>query len=143
MKVAIASGKGGTGKTLVSTALALSIEDVRFLDLDVEEPNADIFLKPKFSQRLSFSLPVPNIDLNKCTYCGECAKACEFGAIFVGPQNISVFDKLCHGCGSCMLACPENAITEKGYEIGEILIGKSGSIEYLSLIHISEPTRPY
>ncbi|HEB37668.1 MAG TPA: (4Fe-4S)-binding protein [Thermoplasmatales archaeon] len=131
MKVAVASGKGGTGKTLISTALALSIDYVRFLDLDVEEPNADIFLKPEIRERIPYALPVPNINLNRCTYCGECAKACEFGAIFVGPKSISVFEKLCHGCASCKLACPENAITEKPYEIGEISIGKKGTIEYI------------
>jgi len=131
MKVVIGSGKGGTGKTLLSTSLALTLEYVRYLDLDVEEPNAHIFIKPDIRERIPFSIPVPEIDFNRCTYCGECAKACEFGAIFVGSNTVNVFEKLCHGCASCKLACPENAISERPYIVGEISIGRRDKIEYI------------
>ena len=131
MRVAVGSGKGGTGKTLLSTSLALSQGCVRYLDLDVEEPNGHIFIKPDIRERIPFSIPVPQVDFDRCTYCGECAKACEFGAIFVGANTVNVFEKLCHGCASCKLACPENAISEKPYIVGEISIGKRDKIEYI------------
>lgn len=108
MMISIASGKGGTGKTTVAANLALSIPErgVQFLDCDVEEPNASIFLKPRIEETVSVSIPVPRIDQEKCDFCGECAKICAYHALAVLPKKVLVFPHLCHGCGGCSLLCP-------------------------------------
>lgn len=101
MIISIASGKGGTGKTLVATSLALSLADkktVQLLDCDVEEPDAHIFLKPSFSHREAVSISIPKLDEGKCTYCGKCAEVCAYNAIAVFPEHVLVFPELCHGC---------------------------------------------
>ena len=134
MIVAIASGKGGTGKTLVATSLALSLKDngkVQLLDCDVEEPNAHIFLKLTFTQREPVLIPVPRVDEEKCTYCGRCAEVCAYNAIAVMKQKVLVFPELCHGCGACSYLCPEKAISEKGKEVGVVEIGYSDSIQFV------------
>ena len=134
MIISIASGKGGTGKTTIATNLALSLRNnVQFLDCDVEEPNAHIFLKPQITQRESITIPVPKVDENKCTYCGKCQEVCAYNAIAViknlGKEKSSgkvlVFSELCHGCGGCTLLCPEGAIIETGKEIGILGSGTS------------------
>lgn len=102
MVISVASGKGGTGKTLVATSLALSLANerpVQLLDCDVEEPDAHILLKVSFSQRRTVSIPVPKLDEGKCSYCGKCAEVCAYNAIAVFPKHVLVFSELCHGCG--------------------------------------------
>ena len=132
MTISIASGKGGTGKTTVAVNLALSLnEDIQFLDCDVEEPNAHIFIKPKITKRHSVGIPVPKIDENKCTYCGKCREVCQYNAIVVLPKNVLVFDQLCHGCGACSALCPEKAIKEVNREIG---VGKTIKVDSVSKI---------
>jgi len=133
MIVSVASGKGGTGKTTVAVSLALSIseEEVQFLDCDVEEPNASIFLKPQIEEALPVSIPVPRIDQEKCNFCGKCAEVCAYHALAVLPGKVLVFPHLCHGCGGCSLLCPQGAITEVGREIGTMEIGRSGDIEFI------------
>ena len=112
IRIAVASGKGGTGKTTVATNLALALEGATtgFLDCDVEAPNAHLFLKPEFDQREDVGILIPEIDEARCTYCGRCAEVCQFHAIAVIGKKTLVFPELCHGCGSCTLVCPENAI---------------------------------
>ncbi len=130
MKIAVASGKGGTGKTLVSTAFALSNESSAYVDMDVEEPNGAIFIKPKIDDELRFSVPVPKFDLNICTFCGKCADACVYNAISVISQakKVLFFEELCHSCGVCNFVCPERgAIVEVPREIGTIRIGNEGN----------------
>jgi len=129
--ISVASGKGGTGKTLVATSLALSLEDrhrVQVLDCDVEEPNGHIFLKPVIERSEAVSIPVPRVDDAKCTYCGRCAEVCVYNAIAVLGEHVLTFPYLCHGCGACSYLCPENAITEEGREIGIIESGQADGI---------------
>ena len=140
MKIAVASGKGGTGKTTISTNLALSLENVQLLDCDVEEPNAHIFLKPEIKKQTTVYIPVPKIDETKCDYCGKCAEFCEFNAIAVFKDNILPFLELCHGCGGCILVCPKNAIVEDYRDIGVVKKGVAGAIEFVyGELKIGEP----
>ncbi|MBN1232664.1 MAG: ATP-binding protein [Candidatus Coatesbacteria bacterium] len=140
MIIAVASGKGGTGKTTVAVNLALSMKDdcnVQFLDCDVEEPNAHIFLKPVIKEQNKGYIPVPEIDEAKCNFCGKCSKICVYNAIAVlPPQNFKkgttlVFNNLCHGCGACSNLCPQNAIKEVHKEIGIIEKGDSDNIDFI------------
>ncbi len=124
MIITVASGKGGTGKTTVATNLAVAVEsEVQVLDCDVEEPNAHLFLKPEISDTTTATTPVPEIDLEKCTLCGECEKICQFKAIVVLDDTVLTFPEMCHGCGGCTAVCPAAAITEIGRELGVIETG--------------------
>ena len=125
LKIAIASGKGGTGKTTLATNLALILakegsRPVQLIDCDVEEPNAHLFLELELEKVQDVTLLVPKIDKNKCTYCGKCANFCEYNALAVLPKDALFFPELCHGCGGCTLVCPEAAITEGPRVIGII-----------------------
>ena len=132
MIISIASGKGGTGKTTVSTNLAVSIgSEVQLLDCDVEQPNAHLFIQPVFDSTETVTTPIPEIDLSKCTFCGKCGEICEFKAIAVMGETVLTFDELCHSCGGCMAVCPENAITEKGRELGILQKGHLNGIEFI------------
>jgi len=134
MLVSVASGKGGTGKTLVATSLAFSLQDiekVQLLDCDVEEPNAQLLLNTVITNKEAVNVLVPKVDASKCTYCGECAKICVYKAIAVLAKHVMVFDQLCHGCGACSYLCPEHAIYEEGREIGIIESGYAGKIEFV------------
>ena len=121
MIISIASGKGGTGKTTVSTNLALSIDqEVQLLDCDVEEPNSHLFLNPVIEKKEQVIAPVPEIDLEKCTFCKKCMDICRYGAIAVLKKDVLTFENLCHSCGGCFEVCPENAVIEKERSLGEI-----------------------
>ncbi len=130
MIIAIASGKGGTGKTTVAVNLALSLENVQLIDCDVEEPNSNLFLNIGLEKVGEVSIPVPVIDPEKCNHCGICAKLCEYNAIASIPGSTMVFKELCHGCGLCMRACPQGAINEEERPIGVIERGH-GDVEFL------------
>jgi len=132
--LAVASGKGGTGKTLVATSLALSLEgqgSVQLLDCDVEEPNAHILLQPTIVSSQAVLVPVPKVDKEKCTYCRVCSEACPYNAIAVMGENVLVFPELCHGCGVCTYVCPEKAISEEGREIGVVEEGHAGEVRFV------------
>ena len=134
MILAVASGKGGTGKTLVATSLALSLDgqgQVQLLDCDVEEPNAHILLRPTITSSRPVLVPVPKVDKKKCTYCRLCSEACMFNAIAVGAKTILVFPGLCHGCGVCSYVCPEKAISEEGREVGVVEEGQAGEVRFV------------
>lgn len=134
MILSIASGKGGTGKTTVATNLALTLSGsarVQLVDADVEEPNAHIFLKPAFMETEEVTVPVPEVDEDRCTRCGRCARVCAFNAIAVMKDHVLVFPELCHGCGGCSLLCPEGAVVERPRKIGLVEAGVSSGIEFV------------
>jgi len=146
MIISVASGKGGTGKTLVATSLALSLIDkykIQLLDCDVEEPNANILLHLAMNQSQPVYIPVPKVDVTKCTYCGKCAEVCAYNAIAVLKEKVLVFPELCHGCGACSYLCPESAITEEGREVGIVERGNSGNLELIQgMLAIGEAMAP-
>jgi len=144
--ISVASGKGGTGKTLVATSLALSLIDnhkIQLLDCDVEEPNDNILLHLARNQSQPVYIPIPKVDETKCTYCGECADVCAYNAIAVLKENVLVLPELCHGCGACSYLCPESAITEKGRQIGVVERGDSGNLELIQgKLNVGEAMAP-
>ena len=134
MMLAIASGKGGTGKTLVATSLALALKDdcqVQLLDCDVEEPNAHIFLQPEIEDSRPVAISVPAVDESKCTLCGRCSQVCAFNALAVTPAGVLIFPELCHGCGACSYLCPEKAISEVEHNIGVVETGRANGIAFV------------
>jgi MinD superfamily P-loop ATPase len=133
LRIAVASGKGGTGKTTVATSLALALEaagSVEFLDCDVEEPNSHFFLKPTIEEREAVCIPVPEVDEAKCTACGTCVEACEFNAIGGLRDGVLVFAELCHGCTACWVLCPEGAISPGSREVGVAESGHAGAMGF-------------
>jgi MinD superfamily P-loop ATPase len=134
--VAVASGKGGTGKTTVAVNLAHVVcesgRKVQYLDCDVEEPNGHIFLQPEITAKRQVAVNVPQVDLNKCTACGQCGEICQYGAILCIKENVLTFEQLCHSCGGCFRICPEGAIIAKPLDIGAIECGVSGKIDFVS-----------
>ena len=130
LAISVAAGKGGTGKTLVATSLALALNEVypdtvQLIDCDVEEPNADILLHPQITSEPPVNILVPEVDLEKCIYCGKCAEACQFSAIAVIRQAVITFPELCAGCGACSYVCPTDAIAEVPREVGLLSRGKT------------------
>jgi MinD superfamily P-loop ATPase len=123
VKIAVASGKGGTGKTSVTVNLALSLGSVQILDCDVEEPNVHILLRPTVTGTFPVELKVPKILEERCDYCGECARFCQFNALFVAGETAMVFPELCHSCGGCSIVCSKDAIIEEPRQIGRIVKG--------------------
>ncbi len=120
MRLAIASGKGGTGKTTLAVALATLLEGCCLLDADVEEPNAQLFVRGTESSRSKVALPVPKIDPGICTACGDCVRFCRFNALALAGQTVLLFDELCHGCGGCAIVCPAGAISEQAHPVGTV-----------------------
>lgn len=143
MKIAIASGKGGTGKTTVATNLAYVASSngikVSYHDCDVEEPNGHIFLKPQITDKRPVSVPVPVVDEDACIACGKCGEICEYSAIVSVADKVLVFPEICHSCGGCMLVCPTNAISEQPRDIGIIESGNADSISFVhGILNIGE-----
>jgi len=144
MKIAIASGKGGTGKTTVATSLADALASsfsINFFDCDVEAPNAHLFLNPDLKDIKPAVIPIPVINDEACSACGLCVNVCQYHALAVIQGKVLVFPQLCHGCGSCTLNCPERAISERERDIGRLYFGKTstGISHYMGMLTVSEP----
>jgi MinD superfamily P-loop ATPase len=147
MKIAIASGKGGTGKTTVAANLAWLFarlgRQVVYLDCDVEAPNGHIFLKPVISERQSASTLVPEIDAARCIHCGACGDFCRYNALLCLSEQVVSFPELCHACGGCRLVCSVGAIREVPRDIGFVDKGQAGPIAFFSgLLNIGEAMSP-
>jgi len=144
MIVAVASGKGGTGKTTVAVSLTVVWDGpVLAVDLDVEEPNLHLFLHPAIAGSEMAHMTVPQVEEAKCTYCGACSELCQFKAISVFNQVILTFPEMCHGCGGCMAICPEKAIAPGQRELGEISWGQAGDAGFLAgRLRIGEAMSP-
>jgi MinD superfamily P-loop ATPase len=134
MIVAIASGKGGTGKTTVAVNLAVALDEpVQLLDCDVEEPNVDLFLKASITEREEVHAEVPRIDLARCAYCGQCQDICQFNALAVLPETrvVLTFPELCHSCGGCFAVCPESAVLPDQRLLGHLETGQRGNVRLI------------
>lgn len=124
MIVAVASGKGGTGKTTVATSLAsVWKRQVMAVDMDVEEPNLHLFLRPERASAEPVHLAVPVLDENRCRLCGACVDLCQFKAISLLGRHIMLFPEMCHGCGGCLSICPEGALIRGQRELGAVEAG--------------------
>jgi MinD superfamily P-loop ATPase len=144
MIISVASGKGGTGKTTIATSLATVLgAKAQLLDCDVEEPNCHILMKPVLETCESITIPVPVVDMDKCTLCGKCGEVCRFSAIVLIGEQVLTFPELCHGCGGCSLLCPEKAIVEGNRELGVIETGWVGPVEFVhGCLRVGEAMSP-
>jgi len=151
IKLALASGKGGTGKTTLATGLAAAAAmrgmEAVYVDCDVEEPNGHLFLHPEMEHSREVQVPVPRVDEEACTLCGRCGEVCQYGAITALPNTVATFPELCHGCGGCAMACPEGAITEVGRSVGTVERGRAevpgGSLSFVhGVLNVGEAMAP-
>jgi MinD superfamily P-loop ATPase len=139
MKIAVLSGKGGVGKTLVSVNLA-AIEGVStYIDCDVEEPNGHLFFKPKDVLEEEISVKIPKVDNELCNGCRKCVEFCNFNALAYIKDKLIIFEEICHSCGGCVLLCPDKALTEKNRVIGKVEKGRSEQVTvYTGILNIGE-----
>lgn len=139
MNIAVLSGKGGTGKTLLSVNMAAASESATYIDCDVEEPNGYLFFKPEEIVEENVSVKIPEVNKELCSGCRKCVDFCKFNALAFIKKAPIVFGDICHSCGGCSLLCPENAITEKDKVIGKIEKGKSQGIDiYTGILNTGE-----
>jgi MinD superfamily P-loop ATPase len=138
MKIAVLSGKGGTGKTLVTVNLAAAAKTATYIDCDVEEPNGHLFFKPEGVKEEKVTVKIPMADEELCSGCRKCVDFCKFNALAY-TNKLIVFDEICHSCGGCILICPEKALTEKDKVIGTVQKGTSGNVSvYTGIMNIGE-----
>jgi MinD superfamily P-loop ATPase len=139
MNIVFLSGKGGTGKTTVSTNIAY-LNGFNYIDCDVEEPNGHIFLKPSYDQTIDSGILNPVIDSEKCTLCNACVENCQFGSLANTGEQLLVFNELCHGCGTCSISCAFNAIKEEKRNIGKIQMGTYKKGKFMrGVLNLKEP----
>ena len=132
MKIAVLSGKGGTGKTLVSVNLASIAENSVYIDCDVEEPNGHLYFKPDSIKTQKVSVWVPLHEEEKCMGCKKCVYFCKFNALAMIKNSFLVFDEICHSCGGCIMLCPQGALSEMLKEVGEIKKGRSKGVTVIT-----------
>ena len=128
MNIAVLSGKGGTGKTLVSVNLAAVSSEAVYIDCDVEEPNGHLFFKPSKPRKEEITIKIPKFDHRICDGCRKCVDFCKFNALAYIKDKVVVFDEVCHACGGCALVCPKEAISEEDKVIGRIEKGRSDNV---------------
>ena len=132
LKIAVLSGKGGTGKTLLSVNLAAAASDSIYVDCDVEEPNGHLFFKPKWDIEKDVFVKIPEVDHLLCNGCRKCVDFCKFNALAYINERLKIFNDVCHSCGGCFLVCPLNALSEKDKHIGKVSSGNSEGVRVLS-----------
>ncbi|MFA5189675.1 MAG: ATP-binding protein [Verrucomicrobiia bacterium] len=147
MRIAVASGKGGTGKTTIATSLAVTLtrhgQSVAYLDCDVEEPNGHLFLKPCIQSEGPVVRLLPQVDADRCALCGVCARFCQFGAMVCLGERVVVFSELCHACGGCAMVCPNKAISEVLHRTGTVRTGECGKLLFVDgRLNVGEPSGP-
>jgi len=139
MRIAVLSGKGGTGKTLVSVNLAAAAQTSTYIDCDVEEPNGYLFFKPEDVQEEEITVKIPKVDNKLCNGCRKCVDFCKFNALAYVKDKLIAFEELCHSCGGCIIFCPEKALTEKERIIGKIQKGTSDQVTvYTGILNTGE-----
>lgn len=139
MNIAVLSGKGGTGKTTVSTNIALALK-ANYVDCDVEEPNGFLFLKPHIEKTEQVKVEYPFIDDEKCISCGLCVEVCEFNALAKIKEDIILFQKLCHSCEACKIVCKQDALNYRYRNTGKIEKGYAQNIRCLrGVLNVGEP----
>lgn len=129
MRIAVLSGKGGTGKTLLSVNLAAAANQAVYIDCDVEEPNGHLFFKPQITCKEVVAVPIPVVNPDLCVGCRQCVDFCKFGALAYIKDQLLIFDTICHSCGGCVLLCPQKALAEIPKSLGTIQKGSSGNVE--------------
>jgi len=132
MRIAVLSGKGGTGKTFISVNLAATADGAAYIDCDAEEPNGHLFFKPEQTQEAEVHTLLPVFDPKKCDGCRKCVDFCRFNALAFVQGVPRVFPDVCHACGGCALVCPAGAVTETPRAIGKVVSGVSGNIPVVS-----------
>ncbi len=141
MNIAVLSGKGGTGKTLVSVNLAAVAGASTYIDCDVEEPNGHLFFKPEIVRRDLVTVKIPEVDENRCVGCRACVEFCNYNALAYVGNKLIIFDDVCHSCGGCALVCPEKALSERDKAIGKVEIGVSSDVNvYTGILNTGEAT---
>lgn len=141
MKIAVLSGKGGTGKTFLSVNLACTEGNSVYVDCDIEEPNGHLFFKPNWQNEKSINVSLPDFDMEACTGCRKCVDFCKFNALVYIKNKIFLFDEVCHSCGGCQILCPAEAVGEKEKEVGIVREGLSSDVKIISgMLNVGEMT---
>ncbi len=137
--IAILSGKGGTGKTLLSVNLASVAKEATYIDCDVEEPNGNLFFNPTKELEKLVTVKKPVVDDALCDGCHKCVDFCAFNALALIGNRLMIFDEICHSCGGCLYVCPQKALSEQDRAVGEMSIGRSGTVRSISgSMHVGE-----
>ena len=139
MRIAVLSGKGGTGETLLSVNLAAVAKMSAYIDCDVEEPNGHLFFKPEDVREEEISVKIPKVNNELCNGCRKCVNFCKFNALAYIKNKLIVFDDVCHSCGGCILVCPEKALNEKEKVIGKVQKENSDQVKvYTGILNTGE-----